>query len=47
MAAKVSFPAKSCCAAVVMSSFALAFFGSVVNWPQLLAYNSDAFFALK
>lgn len=34
-AANVVFPARSCCAAVVMSSLVLSFFGNVVKWPQL------------
>ena len=36
-AASVILPASSCWAAVVMSSFVLSFFGSVVKWPQLPA----------
>ena len=36
-AASVVLPASSCWAAVVMSSFVLSFFGSVVKWPQLPA----------
>ena len=45
--ASVILPAKSCCAAVTMSSFVFSFFGSVVKWPQLAAYMSSAFSALK
>ena len=36
-AASVVLPARSCCAAVTMSSLVLSFFGSVVKCPQLLA----------
>ena len=36
-AASVILPARSCCAAVVISSLVLSFFGSVVKWPQLPA----------
>lgn len=36
-AASVILPDRSCCAAVVISSLVLSFFGSVVKWPQLPA----------